>query len=342
VTGPEVRAAGGVVWRRTAGAGLEVLVVHRPEYGDWTFPKGKAEPGESDEACARRETEEETGLACELGPELAAVSYTDGHGREKGVRYWAMRPVSGRFEPHGEVDEVRWLPPAEARATLSYETDRTVLGSFAAAQAESADPLHARPLLEGDLDPDPLRAFAAWYADAAANGVRMPEAVAVATATPAGAPSARMALLKEFDERGFVFFTGYGSRKGRELETNPRAALLFYWEPLGRQVRIEGQVSRVAREESAEYFASRPRGSQLSASASRQSEVAASREALEARVAELAAEHDGREVPRPEHWGGYRLVPEEYEFWQHRDDRLHDRLRYRRADGGWIVERLQP
>jgi len=342
VTGAEVRAAGGVVWRRTAGTGLEVLVVHRPKYDDWTFAKGKADPGESDEACALREVEEETGLACELGPELAATSYTDSRGRAKAVRYWAMRPVAGRFEPHAEVDEVRWLPPAEARATLSYECDRAVLASLAAALDEGSAPLHARPLREGDLDPDPLRAFAAWYADAAANPVRTPEAVALATSTPAGTPSARMVLLKGFDERGFVFFTGYGSRKSRELDVNPRAALLFYWEPLGRQVRIEGKVARVSREESAGYFATRPLGSQLSASASRQSEVAESREALEARVEELAAEYEGRDVPVPQHWGGYRLTPEEYEFWQHRDDRLHDRLRYRPAEDGWVVERLQP
>jgi pyridoxamine 5'-phosphate oxidase len=151
-----------------------------------------------------------------------------------------------------------------------------------------------------------------------------------------------MVLLKGFDERGFVFFTGYGSRKGREIDANPRAALLFYWEPLGRQVRLEGTVARVSREESAEYFATRPPGSRLSASASRQSEVADSREALEARVEELAAEYEGRDVPVPQHWGGYRLTPQEYEFWQHRDDRLHDRLRYRAAGERWVVERLQP
>lgn len=337
----EVRAAGGVVWRRAAGRGIDVLVVHRPKYGDWTFPKGKVKEGESDEACALREVEEESGLSCDLGVELATASYRDGERRSKAVRYWAMQPVAGRFEPHAEVDDVRWLPPAEAAATLTYGSDRTVLESFLAV-AGNAGPLHARPLREGDLGPDPLRAFAAWYADAAAKGVRMPESVALATATSAGAPSARMVLLKGFDERGFVFFTGFGSRKGRELAANPQAALLFYWEPLGRQVRIEGPVTRVSRGESAEYFATRPRGSQLSASVSRQSEVVASRQALETRVEELAAEYDGREVPPPEHWGGYRLEPEEYEFWQHRDDRLHDRLRYRRAADRWVVERLQP
>ena len=202
--------------------------------------------------------------------------------------------------------------------------------------------LHARPLRESDLDPDPLRAFAAWYGDAAANGVRMPEAMAIATATPDGSPSARMSLVKGFDERGFVFYTGHGSRKSRELDSNPRAAILFYWDAVGRQVRIEGAVSRVSRQESEEYFATRPRGSQLSATVSRQSSVAASREELERRVEALGAELEGRDVPLPAHWGGYRLVPEEYEFWQHRDDRLHDRLRYRQTRDGWVMERLQP
>jgi pyridoxamine 5'-phosphate oxidase len=164
--------------------------------------------------------------------------------------------------------------------------------------------------------------------------------VAVATATPDGVPSVRMVLMKGFDERGFTFFTNYESRKADELGANPRAALLFYWDPLGRQVRIEGPVTRTSPEESAEYIRSRPRGSQVSALASPQSRPVASREQLEARVAELEAED---ELPLHESWGGFRLAPESFEFWQHRDDRLHDRLVYRPAAGrAWTIERLAP
>ena len=168
----------------------------------------------------------------------------------------------------------------------------------------------------------------------------MPEAMALATATADGRPSVRMVLLKGVDERGFSFYTGYESRKGRELAENPRAALLFHWP--GRQVRIEGPVERVTADESDAYFASRPRGSRLSAIASRQSEVVSSREELEGRVAELEEQFAGAEPPRPDRWGGFRLVPETFELWQHRDDRLHDRLRYRRDGDAWLVERLSP
>jgi pyridoxamine 5'-phosphate oxidase len=197
-----------------------------------------------------------------------------------------------------------------------------------------------RPLDESDLDPQPLRQFAAWFEEAGAAGMRAPEAMALATATADGQPSVRMVLLKGFDERGFVFFTGYESRKGGELTANPRAALLFYWDPLGRQVRIEGPVERVAEAESDAYFASRPRGAQISASVSPQSRVVESRASLEALAAELEA-RDG-ELPRPPAWGGFRLAPETYEFWQHRANRLHDRLRYRREGGRWVIERLAP
>ena len=180
-----------------------------------------------------------------------------------------------------------------------------------------------------ELDPDPLRQFAAWYEGN--------DAVALATATPDGVPSARMVLLKGFDPSGFVFYTGYESRKGRELDANPRAALLFHWDGPGRQVRIEGPVARVSAEESDAYWASRPLGSRQSAAVSEQSTPIASREELEVRVAGL------RDEPaRPARWGGYRLTPEAYEFWQHRDDRLHDRFRYERASAGWRMERLQP
>ena len=199
----------------------------------------------------------------------------------------------------------------------------------------------ARPLDRDDLDPDPLRQFETWYR-AAEGVVRAPEAMALATATPEGAPSVRMVLLKGFDSGGFVFYTGYESRKGSELAENPYAALLFYWDPLGRQVRIEGSVERVPQEESEAYFHSRPRGAQLAALASRQSSVLTDREELIARYAELERELDGRAVPLPHAWGGFRLDPDTYEFWQHRESRLHDRFRYRRERGEWIVERLSP
>jgi pyridoxamine 5'-phosphate oxidase len=197
-------------------------------------------------------------------------------------------------------------------------------------------------LRKADLATDPLEQFRRWYADAEAAGMRAPQALALATATKDGAPSVRMVLLKSADERGFAFFTGYASRKAGELDANPRAALLFHWEPLGRQVRIEGSVARVSAQESDEYFATRPRGAQLAASASRQSSMLSNRDEIDERVSELDRQHAGGAVPRPEHWGGYRLTPETYEFWQHRDDRMHDRLRYRRSGDGWTIERLSP
>ena len=191
-------------------------------------------------------------------------------------------------------------------------------------------------LREEDAADDPLQQFRAWYGDAR-GAAALPDAMALATADARGAPSARMVLLKQADERGFLFFSNYDSRKGRELASNPRAALLFYWHELGRQVRIEGRVDETMREESDVYFASRPLPSRRSAAASPQSRVVASRAALEKLVAEVAPD------PRcPERWGGYRLVPDTYEFWQHLDDRLHDRLRYRRENERWVVERLAP
>jgi pyridoxamine 5'-phosphate oxidase len=199
-----------------------------------------------------------------------------------------------------------------------------------------------RPLLRSDLDPDPLRQFERWYEEAG-RVVEFPEAVALATATPDGRPSVRMVLAKAFDGRGLTFHTGHGSRKARELADNALGALLFYWHPLGRQVRIEGPVTRVEKDESEAYFRTRPRDGQIAAWASAQSEVIASREDLEARVAELEREFEGRDVPLPAHWGGYRLEPQVWEFWQHRDSRLHDRFRYSRQDGGeWTIERLSP
>ncbi len=169
----------------------------------------------------------------------------------------------------------------------------------------------------------------------------VPEAAALATATPDGRPSVRMVLLKGADERGFAFFTNYESRKGRELVDNPRAALLFHWPPLGRQVRVEGRVERVDAAESETYFRTRPLGSRFAAWASPQSRPLADRAELE-RLYAKAVERFGDDVPLPPNWGGLRLVPDEYEFWQHGDDRLHDRVRYERRDGDWRRERLAP
>jgi pyridoxamine 5'-phosphate oxidase len=187
----------------------------------------------------------------------------------------------------------------------------------------------------------PVELFNEWFAEARAAGVEVPEVMTLATSDAEGRPSARMLLLKGADERGFTFFTGYESRKGQELEQNPRAALVFYWRPLGRQVRVEGPVRRLSPEESDAYWTTRPPRSRAAAAASHQSEPLESLERLEAEAERLLAEHDG-EVPRPERWGGYLLEPEAIELWQHRDDRLHERIRYTRAREGWHAERLAP
>lgn len=199
-------------------------------------------------------------------------------------------------------------------------------------------------VLDADsADPDPIRQFESWYREAHATPMREPTAMTLATASPDGRPSARIVLLKAADERGFVFFTNYQSRKGGELEHNPWAALVFHWPDLVRQVRVEGRVAKVSAEESDAYFKTRPRGSQLGAWASEQSRAIKSRADLERRVQAIAATYEDREIPRPPHWGGLRLVPVAIEFWQGRLDRLHDRLLYSRADdGGWTRERLSP
>jgi pyridoxamine 5'-phosphate oxidase len=200
---------------------------------------------------------------------------------------------------------------------------------------------HAR-LDESEVDPDPLAQFRKWFDDACRAKLLEPNAMTLATAAPDGAPSARIVLLKGADELGFAFYTDYRSQKGRELEHNPRAALVFYWGELERQLRITGTVSRVGREESEAYFRTRPRGSRLGAWASEQSAVLRGRAALEARIRELAARHPDDDVPLPPHWGGYRVRPATIEFWQGRENRLHDRVRYVREGDRWRVERLSP
>lgn len=200
------------------------------------------------------------------------------------------------------------------------------------------------PLSEEDADPDPLRQFERWFEEASRAGTSQPEAAALATATPDGAPSVRMVLVKRIDRDGFLFYSNYESRKGRELAANPRASLMFHWQLLGRVVRVEGPVERTTREESVGYAHSRPRGSQLSALASPQSRVIPSRDWLERRAGELAGRYpEMEELPVNDSWGGYRLTAERFEFWQHRESRMHDRLLYTPApDGAWKRERLAP
>ena len=199
----------------------------------------------------------------------------------------------------------------------------------------------ARGLEIADLAGDPFTQFGRWLDDVVRHELDEPNAVVVATADADGRPSCRTVLLKAFDPSGFVFFTNYRSRKGRELAANPTASLLFPWHPLMRQVEVVGDVEQVPEAEAEAYFATRPRGSQLGAWASEQSAVIPDRAVLERRYAELDETH-GETVPRPEHWGGYRVRPATVEFWQGRPDRLHDRLRYRRAGERWVIERLSP
>jgi pyridoxamine 5'-phosphate oxidase len=202
-------------------------------------------------------------------------------------------------------------------------------------------PIVARPLHLSDLDPDPFVQFTRWYDDAVEHRQLQPDAMIVATSTPDGRPSVRMVLLRGVDARGFCFYTNFESRKGHELAANPYAAIAFHWPEVLRQVRATGPVERVADAESDAYWYARPRASRISAWASAQSEVG-DRAELEARVVELEARFDDVDVPRPPGWGGYRVASDDIEFWQHRDDRLHDRLRYTRVDEGWRVDRLQP
>ena len=198
-------------------------------------------------------------------------------------------------------------------------------------------------LSEDQADPDPIRQFTSWFDEAVSAQLLDVNAMTLATISPAGDPAARIVLLKGFDEHGFVFFTNYESAKGRDLAAIPRACLLFFWVELERQVRITGSVTKVATAESDEYFHSRPFESQIGAWASAQSTAVADRAALETRYAELSAQHTGQVVPLPPFWGGYRVKPEQIEFWQGRPSRLHDRLLYlRQADGSWARSRLSP
>jgi len=200
----------------------------------------------------------------------------------------------------------------------------------------------AEELDERVIDPDPINQFKLWFDDAVASGMKLPEAMTLATATPDGTPSARVVLLKSVDTDGFVFYTNYNSAKAGDLEANPAAALVFYWSQFDRQVRVQGVVEHVTPEESQAYFRTRPRESQIGAWASPQSEVIENRETLEARVAELEELYRDREIECPEHWGGYRLKPTRIEFWKGRLGRLHDRIVYERDGAGWKISRLAP
>ena len=200
----------------------------------------------------------------------------------------------------------------------------------------------SRVLLEKDTTPHPSTLFSRWFEEALKAQVLDANAFAVATVSATGKPSNRIVLLKEVNTRGFVFFTNYQSQKGKELSRRPAASLLFFWPQLSRQVRVDGRVTKVSSRESDTYFKTRPRGSQLGAWASDQSQVIPSREFLEKRMRDLEERYKGKTIPRPPHWGGFRLVPTTVEFWQGRPNRLHDRLRYERKKGGWRVDRLAP
>ncbi len=197
-------------------------------------------------------------------------------------------------------------------------------------------------LLESDVDPDPFRQFSVWFEQAVKSGIMEPNAMSHATVSPDGQPSMRIVLLKGIDDKGFIFFTNYESRKGRDMDHNPKSALLFFWGELERQVRIEGSVERISKESSKAYFDSRPEGSRIGAWSSNQSEVVDSRDFLESRFHENEIKFAGKDIPMPEYWGGYRLIPNVFEFWQGRGSRMHDRIRFRNMSGRWLIDRLSP
>jgi pyridoxamine 5'-phosphate oxidase len=202
---------------------------------------------------------------------------------------------------------------------------------------------YPEPLHLSDFNSDPIKQFGDWFNEISATDFFQPNTMSLATADRQGQPSARMVLLQSFDPSGFVFFTNYESQKGIELAENSRAALIFYWDSARRQVRVEGEVSKISPKESDSYFATRPRGSQLAAWTSSQSQVESSRDNLDLKYKEIEKFYEDRDVDRPPHWGGYRLTPQEIEFWQHADSRMHDRIRYVLQDsGGWLMDRLAP
>jgi len=200
----------------------------------------------------------------------------------------------------------------------------------------------AKPLQREMLEQDPVKQFAQWLEKATEVSPDDATSMTLATASASGMPSARIVLLKHFGEEGFAWYTDYESQKGKELAENPQAELMFYWYGLERQVRIQGKVEKLSVEQGEQYFNERPFGSRLSAAASHQSHSIDSREALEQRVDELSAQYPDEDLPKPERWGGYRLIPTCFEFWQGRENRLHDRFRYTLTDAGWQIERLQP
>ncbi len=197
-------------------------------------------------------------------------------------------------------------------------------------------------LLETDVDADPFRQFSVWFEQATNAGIVEPNAMSHATVSPDGQPSIRIVLLKGVDDRGFIFFTNYESRKGKDMDQNPKTSLLFFWGELERQVRIEGDIEKISKDQSRAYFDSRPAGSRIGAWSSNQSEVVASRDFLERRYEENVAKYVGDDIPMPDYWGGYRLVPNMIEFWQGRGSRMHDRIRFRLVDGSWVIDRLSP